>query len=673
VAAGDMNYRYEKIWRDQANNRLVQHNMWHIPYNQHLTSPMALFPRMGFVPVPADLNEDEPDAAAQATAAAASFGSLSRQQLKPARQGKRKLAAADDENQVRERLVKRWRAVVLINAEASEVGRQLMAESGEEAQLYSLRATFANTSTATLAARLSGGNGYLQRIGMKPRDWPPSELQAWRFLIEWASVNTALSRAKAFNGFGMFCFHILGFSDMHYFASSARLRGAAIQKEKLMGQKVQAEVLTAAEMSTVQAAVESEDLCDDFHMILSSALAQAALRARHFDMRGVVEITQQQDFVVAKTLATKTGGRDERDLQVLMGPALFLSETPWLGHFLKRREQMKVAPRDGWPLMPAKSRTGEWKKQPARLSDYNALLREALEHVGVRKTTSHAMKAEALSWAARRGLPSQVRAALGYHRIEGESRSVRCYARDRLTRPVQEMSEMLREMRDCEFDPDKADMASASSILGASQSATQKWSKFGHTQELTPTAPMEPEPAKEAEAESEGESEDDAEDSSDVDSEASYNTIVKIARHSECVQEVALDQKFVHKDGKTHWQSSTHSGKTACGKLINANYTAVAGIDFHGEENPCDTCARAAGIKKKNVANTAVGHGDQAPGGAQVQANFDEQILEAEEMQELLASTALVEEAACGEEQVVEESSADESPVKHPCKRHRYD
>ena len=282
----------------------------------------------------------------------------------------------------------------------------------------------------------------------------------------------------------MFCHFVLGFGDLYYFNTSSRLKGTAIQKEKLMGPKAQAETLKAAEMKVVQEAVESDELCDNYHMILSAAIAQAVLRARHFDLKGVVEIKQQQeDYVVAKTLATKTGGRDERNLQVLMGPSLFLTSTPWLGHFLKRREQMNISPQDGWPVMPAKSRTGQWKKQPARLSDYNGLLKEALAHVGVRPTTSHAMKAEALSWAARRGLTSQVRSALGYHRVEGESRAVRCYARDRLTRPVQEMAEILREMRDNEFDPDRADLASSSAILGASQSATQKWEKFGATLE----------------------------------------------------------------------------------------------------------------------------------------------------------------------------------------------
>ena len=66
---------------------------------------------------------------------------------------------------------------------------------------------------------------------------------------------------------------------------------------------------------------------------------------------------------------------------------------------------------------------------------------------------THSMKATLLSWAAKRGLPPDVRTALGYHVQVGQD-STLTYSRDALARPLRKLEAMLSEVRLGTFDPD---------------------------------------------------------------------------------------------------------------------------------------------------------------------------------------------------------------------------
>ena len=138
--------------------------------------------------------------------------------------------------------------------------------------------------------------------------------------------------------------------------------------------------------------------------------------------------------------------------------------------------------------MPGKERFGKWAKKPLRLGDLNELLKAALVEIGVRPITSHSMKAMVLTWAAARGLSTQTRSALEYHKIAGESNSVRCYSRDRLSQPVKELCSLMVEIREGKFHPEK-DVDEV-----GLEPATQKWKDWPASETISQTQAIEDEP-----------------------------------------------------------------------------------------------------------------------------------------------------------------------------------
>ena len=133
------------------------------------------------------------------------------------------------------------------------------------------------------------------------------------------------------------------------------MSGRAILNEMRMGLRKQAEVLTIEEVTVVQTAVESNELDDDDHLVLSTALGMTALRSRHHDTKGITSIAQKGDLVWAYTTATKTGDSLKRELHLLLGPAKLFTELPWLEKALERRSALGMSVEAGWPFMPAKN------------------------------------------------------------------------------------------------------------------------------------------------------------------------------------------------------------------------------------------------------------------------------------------------------------------------------
>lgn len=196
-------------------------------------------------------------------------------------------------------------------------------------------------------------------------------------------------------------------------------------------------------------------------------------------MKGIVDIFEERGkYILARSTATKTAGCDEaRELQILMGQRQFLTEQPRLQLLLKRREDLGVFPKPGWPIMHAKNRRGEWVKRPLCLADY--LLRIALRRVGVTVTTSHALEAQAQHWGSMR--------VLGYRRVAVESEAIKCYSRDRLTKSVQELDKMLKEIISRAVDPDGDELYESSQIAELdSEAPTQKWSHLKADGEISP-------------------------------------------------------------------------------------------------------------------------------------------------------------------------------------------
>ena len=76
-------------------------------------------------------------------------------------------------------------------------------------------------------------------------------------------------------------------------------------------------------------------------------------------------------------------------------------------------------------------------------------MQHELEHYG-----SHSLKATVLSWLSKRGVPREIRAALGYHAKAVDGTEV-VYGRDNLSAPLRVMISVLVEIVDGIFSPDE--------------------------------------------------------------------------------------------------------------------------------------------------------------------------------------------------------------------------
>ena len=113
-----------------------------------------------------------------------------------------------------------------------------------------------------------------------------------------------------------------------------------------------------------------------------------------------------------------------------------------------------------FPLYPS-LKAGVWQKEPASLSDTNAILRSTLidsQIVPVQvasRATSHVFKTWLLAAEANWGMSKNMRRALGYHKDADGSSAVRTYARDSQSAPCMELIKMILQMKEGTFDPDK--------------------------------------------------------------------------------------------------------------------------------------------------------------------------------------------------------------------------
>ena len=88
----------------------------------------------------------------------------------------------------------------------------------------------------------------------------------------------------------------------------------------------------------------------------------------------------------------------------------------------------------------------------------SACLRDFLRLAGSSKSdvsgiSSHSLKATCLSWAAKAGMPRELRQILGYHIVPGTMTALRC-SRDKQAELFRRLSKILSQIRNGVFNPD---------------------------------------------------------------------------------------------------------------------------------------------------------------------------------------------------------------------------
>ena len=154
-------------------------------------------------------------------------------------------------------------------------------------------------------------------------------------------------------------------------------------------------------------------------------------RARHSDAQAagmvsldLVELDDGIDgFVETCVERSKTSYNLERKTRYLPMSAPvsgLLRHDSWAVHWFQNMDAAKLPRGRDLPLLPSPLRNGGWNKLPLTAEASTAWLRHLLLKSGTDKHElehygSHSLKTTVLSWLSKRGVPREIRAALGYH------------------------------------------------------------------------------------------------------------------------------------------------------------------------------------------------------------------------------------------------------------------
>jgi hypothetical protein len=212
-------------------------------------------------------------------------------------------------------------------------------------------------------------------------------------------------------------------------------------------------------------------------------------------------------------------------------------------------------------------------------------MHELFRMYGVNYTSGvkvHSLKVTLLSWAAKRGLPPDVRKALGYH-IDSNEMSMMTYSRDAMARPLRKLEALLAEVRLGTFNPDTSrsgrlvpniertkDPQPDDAVVA--EEAESDWYNVQNLQEeLVVTDLVEPPDVEEVSESSSSSSESEP----DIE-ERVIRTSIPNARKTPFLYKVSDCNIYQHNKYKTlHAMSSSESSKFKCGRVLHKGYTKI--------------------------------------------------------------------------------------------------
>ena len=461
----------------------------------------------------------------------------------------RRLTAAQEHNERRERLLEAWSTVLKIDLKTSTVGRQMEACCSEEDARDTLMYSLFIKSTATLALRLTYLNPYVAWVSRNggvglEEGWPPKEDQMFNFLLKRIKEGASKSEAGKTLESMRFLHFVLGF-DLGEVCESKRIQGKATQQITLMGKRKLSPELSREALQALEHKMADRDGDEIELFIIGAMLMLISLRSRFQDLQEVESVSSIGERIEVIAVSTKTSRGNDRLPIRLVGPKAMVTDLDWFESFIRFRSEIN-APYPEFPLVPALGEDG-WLKKQARLQDFNDGIRLVLSQVGfakAREATSQGMKATLLSWACSFGISEPSRTALGYHVGKGQSSAVKVYSRDRLEAPMKELQDMMKAIRAGEFDPD--------SKIGKS------WTKEG--------------------LEGGEEAEDDTDDEDQAEEENEEMSSMREALTAKAT--VALEkwntspgQRVVNLDtNKIHQVREDSGTKLKCGRVLSINY-----------------------------------------------------------------------------------------------------
>ncbi len=293
--------------------------------------------------------------------------------------------------------------------------------------------------------------------------WPFEYEFVLEYLSELKNGKAVASRGRTLMEAFRFCRHVLQIGELDRLASDPQLSGRAKRLDSEKQEYKQARPLKLQEVQLMERYMESDAHNRDKY-VMGAALSALYSRSRWSDLAMVqyleLDTTEVEGkpfgFLESSTKFQKTGTTALKRAQEmpLVSPVLGCTEVPWCHRWVEviMGFGFDLCASPFGPVCRAPRGDGGFFNRSVTSSEVTDFLNNVLELSGEDCVTSHSLKCTTLSWCSKYGLDEPTRTLLGHHELPGKS--MQCYSRDLLARPLAKYQAMLLNIRLNNFLPD---------------------------------------------------------------------------------------------------------------------------------------------------------------------------------------------------------------------------
>ena len=371
----------------------------------------------------------------------------------------------------------KWLMILESNLHASQVGRQIIELQTQEGAVAKMREMLADVMSSKATGTLSGRacalllymRWHASSAGRAVPAFPLEESFLYEYICDIRRKNLPASRASSLLEAWNFCVGVLAFEDPGKISDSRRCRGAAHSLAIARVLRRRKDALTVSMVVAVEyAAVFEKDVTLRALYGFCCLLLFGRLRASDGNL--IAGSAEGEDFFEGSLLGNKTSKSVEKknSFLPLVIPLRGLSGLDWWSEFTMARASMglediieqaeaeEVKPGAEKPLvMPGNAGAGKAQIGADEVSAtlVQLLLAAGFAEESVKNIASHSLKATMLTFAGKYGIPVQARQILGFHKVKGEESALN-YNRDNLGEPMDQLTELITELREGIFAPD---------------------------------------------------------------------------------------------------------------------------------------------------------------------------------------------------------------------------
>lgn len=305
--------------------------------------------------------------------------------------------------------VTKWRFILLLNYEQSDVGTQLAGPGNDEAILESVIGVKSPNTVLKRANSILMYYRWHASHGEKPF-LPFDETDVWNYVYSLHDVEGSATRAQALVQALRFSHFVMGMNGALDCANSRRIAGQAQLQYSKKSPTKQARPLTVAEVKLLHRIAEDKSHSVVDRCIVSNVLMALYGRCRVSDLNHVHEILHDaagsSGFVEITTRFHK-GARSAQQKALLLPIVISgacVVDQGWVHVWINNRKEAGLPVSgliDGaFMPCPAVADSVNWLKRPLTPAEVTNIIRSFLQSSDD-NLTSHSIKATTLSWCAK--------------------------------------------------------------------------------------------------------------------------------------------------------------------------------------------------------------------------------------------------------------------------------